>query len=333
MISVSYTITPQLKEILQSLSEVYQRHCITPIAPKTERLFRYQAIHEHILLLAELLAIELNAKEKQKFFTPTALSPAKQLLANYRQVLTLIQDEQAGEPAPTEKTIEDWATTLYIKTNRPSPLSDISLSGIKQLCSYIATEHPVIAAALAYAQWTIWEPYAPVSCLGILHSYSYLARSGYDARGQLIFPMIFQYRSTLSLVQKSKDTPDLYSTTAGVTYKDALAQIQAQSGSNWWLLFFAEALHNLYQTLLAKQTQYANQEIKTPKTRHQGKLSPRQRAILDLLDRPDATINNRFVQKKFRVSQITASRELSSLVSMGYLLQQGRSRSIHYTKI
>ena len=61
-------------------------------------------------------------------------------------------------------------------------------------------------------------------------------------------------------------------------------------------------------------------------------LTERQRQILSQLDEPGSRITNRTVQKLFRVSQITASRDLARLASLGLLFTAGKGRSVYYTK-
>ncbi len=45
------------------------------------------------------------------------------------------------------------------------------------------------------------------------------------------------------------------------------------------------------------------------------------------------TITNKKVQKLFKVSQITASRDLAKLASVGLLFTHGKGRSVYYTKV
>ena len=49
-------------------------------------------------------------------------------------------------------------------------------------------------------------------------------------------------------------------------------------------------------------------------------LNERQKVILGILDQPGVSITNKTVQKRFKISQITASRDLSKLAILGLLL-------------
>ena len=63
------------------------------------------------------------------------------------------------------------------------------------------------------------------------------------------------------------------------------------------------------------------------------KLNSRQKAIMETLENPEEKITNKQVQKRFNVSQITASRDLTNLTNLGLLLTHGKGRSIYYTKV
>ncbi|MBI5614609.1 hypothetical protein HY947_06830, partial [Candidatus Gottesmanbacteria bacterium] len=62
-------------------------------------------------------------------------------------------------------------------------------------------------------------------------------------------------------------------------------------------------------------------------------LTERQKEIVKLSAHPEATITNAEVQKRFAISQITASRDLSRLTGLGLLFPHGHGRSIYYTKV
>ncbi|OGK57462.1 hypothetical protein A3H83_03340 [Candidatus Roizmanbacteria bacterium RIFCSPLOWO2_02_FULL_39_8] len=61
-------------------------------------------------------------------------------------------------------------------------------------------------------------------------------------------------------------------------------------------------------------------------------LNSRQREIIQMLEDPKSRITNKQVQKKFSVSQITASRDLAKLTIVGVLFSHGKGRSTWYSK-
>lgn len=62
-------------------------------------------------------------------------------------------------------------------------------------------------------------------------------------------------------------------------------------------------------------------------------LNDRQKSILNMLDQPTASITNRLTQKAYKVSQITASRDLAKLTTLGFLFSHGKGRSVYYTRV
>ncbi len=62
-------------------------------------------------------------------------------------------------------------------------------------------------------------------------------------------------------------------------------------------------------------------------------LNDRQTSILNMLDLPQGSITNRKIQKAYKVSQITASRDLAKLTTLGFLFSHGKGRSVYYTKV
>jgi predicted HTH transcriptional regulator len=61
-------------------------------------------------------------------------------------------------------------------------------------------------------------------------------------------------------------------------------------------------------------------------------LSLRQKQILSLAEPPNTLVSNKLVQDTFRISQITASRDLAKLASLGLLIPHGHGRSTSYSK-
>jgi len=63
------------------------------------------------------------------------------------------------------------------------------------------------------------------------------------------------------------------------------------------------------------------------------KLSDRQKEIILYLNTPQSSITNRHVQKMFKISPITASRELAKLVNHGLIYVEGKGRAVSYSKV
>ena len=81
-------------------------------------------------------------------------------------------------------------------------------------------------------------------------------------------------------------------------------------------------------TLKTAMLSYASSPAPTTLKR----LTIRQKEILYLLEKPETPITNKQIQQVFKVSQITASRDLARLSIVGLLLPHGKGRATYYTK-
>jgi len=70
-----------------------------------------------------------------------------------------------------------------------------------------------------------------------------------------------------------------------------------------------------------------------PESLSSYRITSRQKQILSFLEIPNTSITNKQVQSMFKVSQITASRDLSQLTTLGLIFARGKGRSIYYTRI
>jgi len=140
-------------------------------------------------------------------------------------------------------------------------------------------------------------------------SYLFLYQSGMDCRGLLVLEKPWSQERKLF---------NGYYTTA-----------LAKQNVTGWLEYFIKTvcgqLEEVYQSFLYSQTKVEEEKI--------GHLNERQKVIMTLLDDPQAIITNRTIQKIFHISAITASRDLARLTSLGLLIQQGKGRSVRYTRI
>ena len=161
--------------------------------------------------------------------------------------------------------------------------------------------HPVLQAAIAHLH------FAP-SPIAFLVAHMYLCRRGYDCNGMVC--------------------PDGFWPQNHESYAGLLAQSQKAASITPWLEFYAQAAvyqYGLGYRALLHQSSEISKGIWT--------LSDRQKNILVLLDSPEASITNRGVQKRFTISQVTASRDLAKLVTLSLIYPHGRGRSVYYTRV
>jgi len=199
---------------------------------------------------------------------------------------------------------------LYKMTGKPE--INVSEKELQDIISYLhaSADNPFTQAALAKLQLRRMFPDSRHSELfSTMASYLFLYQSGMDCRGLLVL------EKPWSLERKLFNG---YYTTA-----------LAKPNVTGWIEYFVKTLCNhletVYQSLLQNQTKVEEEKI--------GKLNERQKVIMTLLDDPKAFITNRTIQKIFHISAITASRDLAKLTMLGLLIQQGKGRSVRYTRI
>ena len=96
-----------------------------------------------------------------------------------------------------------------------------------------------------------------------------------------------------------------------------------------WLEFFAEGIINQLEEALKD---IENLSYKTTLPAAFFNLNDRQKHILTFLEEPGSRITNKKVQNIFNISQITASRDLAHLKTLGLLISHGKGRSVYYTR-
>ncbi len=160
--------------------------------------------------------------------------------------------------------------------------------------------HPVLQTAIAHLAFVPPQTY--------LVPQVYLHRRGYDCQGLVCLDEFWL---------KNMDT-----------YKQLLATNAKSASITQWVDFYAQAA--LYQFALTERAVLAP----SPES-HKGlwSLSDRQKSILARLEAPGSSITNRHAQHLCKISQITASRDLSKMAALGLLFTHGRGRSVYYTRI
>ncbi|MBI4089087.1 MAG: hypothetical protein HY424_00060 [Candidatus Levybacteria bacterium] len=175
------------------------------------------------------------------------------------------------------------------------------------------SENPIIRAAIINIEIEKMQLFSEhVLEIANLSSLLFLYKYGYDMRGFLAYEAEWD--------EENEDE-----------YRENRRRAVETTSLTLWLEYFASSM--------LKQIERIRQSIEKSKSSVLGlresfwKLNERQKSILSLLDQPQITITNRQVQKRYKISQITASRDLAKLESLGFLFSHGKGRSVYYTKI
>jgi hypothetical protein len=312
MLPLSYTTSTNLLELLHHIDSLRTTILLTPIAPHREYLFRWQAQVMSVYGSMNLAGIKLKRNDIEHILAQEGKIKAPVLLG-YHHAGRWIEDTWVGSAESiTPQTLEILRDMVYVGplASRKRTHGSIPKS-THQLLSFITshTDHPVVAAGIAMG--ILSASILPADDPGLLArlvARVFLARAGYSLRGM-----------TAPESQWAKEAPQ---------YDIALSTISIDHNLNHWLLFFAQSIAAHFETC----KQQIHEDTRAP-SEHTPLLTHRQREILHMVDNPEVSITNKHVQKRCRVSQITASRDLTRLTALGFLVSHGKGRSISYTRI
>lgn len=233
----------------------------------------------------------------------------------YWNALCKIHESWVGTDAYMQN---DSYADLFLEFREHIPSGDptwsILRSHISKGIGYISSgnEHPVIQAAIMSAL-VFTSPLGASTRreAAMLIAYAVLASHGYACGGRA--------------------DPLSEWVTQAESLQSALLSIDTDNNLNHWILFVSLALKKTLEDSIATFTSLPSAKAKKHTDRH-ILLTQRQLAILRLLDKPGSTVNNAILRRRFGISQLTASRDLSYLMSRGLLTAFGKSRSIVYLR-
>lgn len=311
MLNVSYNLSPTLKDDLEKIEVLRRKILLIVLSPEVKLRFRWEAKLAHIFWSLHLSESPLSREVLVKILTVNKkkkLLPKEKDAVNYKKAIDYIyQNWLVSEKPITVKTI----LTLH----------DLACQGrlresekvLKRLADYLSVsqDNPIIQAAIAQIQLTHLSPFTDGNgCTGRLLALLILSKSGYDFRGFVSFEEYFG-RDKLSfreVVRHALDTKNL----------------------TLWLEYFTKGMITQLEKTI-DDIDKVKFHLDLPSSF--WSLNDRQKDILGLFDEPDISITNRKIQKTYSVSQITASRDLSRLATLGLIYPHGKGRSVYYTKI
>jgi len=311
MKNFSYTKTPELNLELAKIEDLRKDLLLRPISPKTELNLQWQSLVKFIHFSLAITGSIIPEDHIQKLLSPEGKkqmsTKEKEVIAYKKGLDHLYHNWLVNEEQVNAKSI----VTLYQMVFAGS--LKISESEINNALSYIQInpEHPFIQAALG--QLIILDLY-PFSQNNELFSHlvflMFLYKNGYDFRRMVVIEELL-----------FKDLAH---------FKNLVAKMRRQANVTEWLeymiLHFVTQLTNVIKTVVI--------EKQSPSLLpYHLQLNDRQQQIIDFLSQPDTKMSNATVQKMFKVSQITASRDLAKLTSLGLLFPLGKGRSTYYTKV
>ena len=318
MKNFSFSLSPTVHTHLQSIELLKRDILSTPLAPKTEMRLKFDGLISRIHGILMLGGSEITKKDVINQLTASPFKqPETSPILTLKKILTYVSTEwTVNTRSVSYTTLETLAQGLG-ETMRIGTIYTTELSHHKEPLSRLlkfldaSKDHPIVTATIAYLQIMAIAPLGTKTTqCALLLLYLFLHKYGYDLRGVVsIIPFW---------------TDDMR------TFGDLMVEIQTSDNFSRFIDFsvqkYLAELEDIKANLTSAQIRFS-----TPASLIT--LTERQRELLSLLDDPSASITNRIVQKRFRVSQITASRELSKLANLGLLYPHGKGRSVSYTTV
>jgi hypothetical protein len=316
MISISYTITPTITDHLVHIDSYRRFILTTPLSPANERKLRWTACLTGITGSMLFTDTSVNKSHIIELLShpPKRLTSPEQSALSYKQALEWIRENWTANPkAINLSTLETLVSVMALSRTVTTAFRDEEAS-IRHLLTYLQSQsdHPVIMAGIAHG--LIETSALDIRTQGLISRLTatlILTKYGYDCRG------------LLALDQGWIEDRDRY--TQAIESITKLGQLTA------WLEYYTAIAEMAYESL-SLAVSHAGEGVTSDLPASSWQLSVREEQLLRRMDSPTSRITNRDVQRAFHVSQVTASRDLTRLASLGLIFAHGKGRSIYYTK-
>jgi len=320
MANISYGISIYLKETLNDIESLRHQILLTPLPAKFEHRLQWETLIARTYWSTSFGDTTVKKADIVRLFTERRkkrLRKDQHAVVNYRKTFDYIRDEWLVTTRPVQSST---LLTLHTLSSSHSPdfIGNQQTfrkleTAVKQLLDLLQTreDHPLVQAAIAHLQLLTIVPFGDDSAtVARLATYLFLYRRGYDARG--LWVLEEYWRRTLT------------------DYQRAVSQAKKDGNANPWLEYFVRGVHEHAKSI---QELVVNPKFSLEIPTSFFELNERQKEIMRLLEPPQATISNRHVQQRFGFSQITASRDLTKLASLGLIAPRGKGRSVSYTRV
>lgn len=314
MLPLVYTISPELKQVLPHIDFLRQTLLCIPVSPTRERGMRWDTKVLRIQSSLSLAGISLTPLHIANILTLPTRQTLASTITGYNAVLTVIWDTYSGSGKTVPFTFLQQAAANVYRGQFAAYQREVTRNQavIRELLTYLdaQAEHPLVAAgvALGMLSASILPQTAP-GLLPRLMYWTYLAKRGYDCRGLIV--------------------PEEEWATNPAAYHEALTDARTRGNLSSWLQFVASS----YRSHLEKRILLLRNQTTLQNLNDFWRLNDRQRAILHLVENPSISITNKTIQNKFKISQITASRDLAKLATLNLLHTHGKGRSVSYTRL
>lgn len=321
MLSLAFNLSPNLRISLQRIDYARKRLLLAHISPQDEHTLRWNA-----KLNRTYWSLKISGNKQTRFQMTRLLSrpvpKGKRLMHNEREVVSQIKAQnhiQSQWAISTNKVTVNTLLYLHmIATNAMGTEANARLFREKQIelartLDYIeaSTDHGVIKAGIAQIALRLISPF-----------------SNFNGRVTRLLSMLILYKDGLDMRRMLVPDEYWYKNMSG--YKTAVTDAKVTQNLTHWLEYYTAGIAHQLERAITK-SQSPQKPFGT--TSAFWRLDERQREILALLENPRIRLANREIQKIFKVSQITASRDLAKLTRLGLLFRHGAGRAVYYTRV
>lgn len=321
MPQLAYNLSDNIKRCLEEIDTLRKSIVLTPINPKILLRLKWNSEIERIYWAFSLTDYQYSKQQIADILIKRSeagkkIDKEKRLILDFKKTLDYIRSEwlAANKEINSETVRNLFDIAIKPTAENPSVTKFNSRKNlIDHLLEYLRAgkEHPAIQAGIAHIQILGLSPFNEGNGrISRLLTYLILYKEGYDINDLFYLDEYFR-----------KDI---------VSLREAVKSVDRNQNMTLWLEYFTKGM------LIQLEKTYENIKtekfgVSTPYTF--WKLNPRQEEILTILQNPNEKVNNSRVQKLFKTTQVTASRDLAKLTSLGLLFPHAKGRSTYYTKV
>lgn len=314
MKSLSYTRSITLTTSIQTLDELHKQLLLIPLSPQNELQLQWEVGNQKIQYLLALAGKVASPVQISNLLLQQDLKnnsiPYESEILSYRAAFDYLYHHWLVNP----KVVEPSDLMEFYQAIFPKETLTGDEAELKASLQYIQInpEHPIIQAALAQILILSLSPFSAYNeQFSHLVFLLFMYKFGYDLRRLPIYEE--QYILDLT------------------NYKNMILQSNRLENVTPWLEYVCNRAIIAVQKSVLLAQQQKNNISRSPNILFS--LNDRQQLIMNLFNSPGAKVSNRMIQKKCKVSQITASRDLAKLADSGLIFAMGKGRSTYYTKV
>lgn len=303
MANVSYVLSPTVKSELETIEKRRREILLILIPPRSEVRQRFENETRVIASTLFLSGKSISAREVGQILLGKTKTQPEEVIA-----LKRAHDNIRINWLLTEKRIDYEAIRTLVRLLSRNDFV-LKRSEVENILQFIELgEHPIIQVALSFILfYSLLPKNNDRITLSINISKGFAYMHGFDFRGMINF--------------------EEYVASDLIRFEKLINESLGSHSLSEFIEYFIQTF-----ALSAEKALLRIRENIIPAA-YVPQLSKRQEKILSMFEIPGARITNREVKKEFGISQITSSRDLSTLYSLGLIFKKGKGRSVYYVRV